>query len=183
MLKVNELSIKGCFEIQLNKISDLRGCFVKTFQAQEFESNNLKFKFDEEFYSVSKKNVLRGFHFQTPPMDCEKIVYCTSGSVLDIILDIRQGSLTYGKVISIELSALKANSIYMSSGIAHAFFVTSDSATMVYKTTKVYSAVHDFGILWNSVNFEWPIKSPILSERDKVFPKLSEFKSPFLYNE
>jgi dTDP-4-dehydrorhamnose 3,5-epimerase len=183
MLKVNELSIKGCFEIQANKFSDLRGDFVKTFHAEEFKFNNLNHKFNEEFYSVSKKNVLRGFHFQTPPMDCSKIVYCTSGQVLDVILDIRQGSQTYGKVISIDLSAFKANSLYISSGLAHAFLVISDSATMVYKTSNVYSAPNDLGILWNSVNFKWPIKSPILSERDKLFPMLSEYISPFLYNE
>jgi dTDP-4-dehydrorhamnose 3,5-epimerase len=183
MLKINELSIKGCFEIQLNKLSDLRGDFVKTFHIEEFKFNNLNYKFNEEFYSVSKKNVLRGFHFQTPNMDCEKITYCISGQVLNVILDIRQGSKTYGKAISIVLSALKANSIYLRSGLANAFFVISDSATMVYKTSKVYSALNDSGILWNSVDFKWPIKSPILSERDKLFPTLSEYISPFFYNE
>jgi dTDP-4-dehydrorhamnose 3,5-epimerase len=183
MFKIKELGIKGCFEIQLNKLTDFRGSFVKTFHAEEFKTNNLNYIFNEEFYSVSKRNVLRGFHFQTPPMDCEKVVYCALGQVLDVILDIRQGSSTYGKVISIDLSASKSNSLYIPRGLAHAFFVISDSATMIYKTSKVYSAINDSGILWNSVDFTWPINTPILSERDKLFPRFSEYKSPFFYNE
>ena len=128
-----------------------------------------------------KTEVLRGLHFQRPPHDHEKIVYCTDGGVLDVVVDLRAGSPVYGKHVMIELTADKANMIYIPRGLAHGFYVTTKSATMHYKVSTQYAQSHDTGILWNSAGIDWPDDNPVLSSRDQSFSTFSDFESPFLF--
>ena len=179
MFKLQKTGIPGCFEIACPLFEDERGSFVKTFHVDFFSELSLATHFAEEYYSKSRKDVLRGLHFQLPPMDHEKLVYCLSGSVLDAVLDIRVDSPTFGEHRLIELSADKGNMVYMPRGIAHGFLVTSDHAVMQYKVTSVYSSAHDSGILWDSAGIYWPASRPILSARDSSFPAFSDFISPF----
>ena len=178
-MKIKKTKIEGCFEIipKINK--DNRGLFIKTFHQPIFKKYKLETDFKEEYYSVSKKNVLRGLHFQKPPMAHAKLVYCVYGEVFDVVLDIRKKSKTYGKFLSLNLSAKKGNILYIPTGLAHGFQVLSDKAIMMYKTTTVYSPKHDTGILWNSVNIPWPNKKPIVSKRDKSFGIFSDFGTDF----
>lgn len=171
--------IAGCYEIQPKVLSDDRGCFVKTFHRAEFAHRGLQLDFDEEYYSVSHAGVIRGLHFQLPPMDHEKVVYCVSGAVFDAVVDLRVGSRTYGQGFSTTLSASKGNGLYIPKGLAHGFAVTSESAILTYKVATAYSPQHDAGILWNSAGIAWPITDPILSSRDQSFVSLSNFQSPF----
>jgi dTDP-4-dehydrorhamnose 3,5-epimerase len=175
VFKVREL-IKGVYELVPHIHQDNRGLFIKTFHYDEFKKIGLDTDFKEEYYSVSKRNVLRGMHFQLPPFDHNKIVYCIYGRVLDVVVDIRKNSGTFGKVISLELSSEKANIIYISKGFAHGFYTLSNKAIMLYKTSTVYNPNFDTGILWSSINFDWPCKRPIISERDRKFITLNEFK-------
>lgn len=171
--------LSGCFELHPKAFEDARGRFVKVFHEQEFIAQGLEHSFAEEYYSVSYKNVIRGLHFQLPPMDHVKMVYCVEGEVIDAVVDLRVDSATYGQYALFNLSAAKANSIYIPKGMAHGFCVRSDRAIMVYKVSAVYSPEHDAGVLWNSVGIPWPAEQPCISDRDQGFPALSEFKSPF----
>lgn len=180
-LQVNTTSISGCFEIVPKIFTDERGSFVKTFHQDAFREIELETSFVEEYFSVSMKGVLRGLHFQLPPKDCTKIVYCISGEVIDIAVDLRVGSPTYGKHHLFELNDRKANIIYLPIGIAHGFYVTSEQAIMVYKVSQVYNADLDTGIHWDSIGVSWLNKKPIVSKRDNNFVGLDDFHSPFIY--
>lgn len=179
-MKIIESNLNGCYQIIPNIIEDNRGKFVKTFHKDVFNHNNLNFELAEEYYSISKQNVLRGLHFQIPPQDHYKMVYCVEGEVIDVVVDLRINSPTYQHFEMFELSAKKSNIIYIPSGFAHGFLVISQLAIMIYKVSSVYSPEHDQGILWNSVGIPWQIDYPILSQRDSNFPPLSEFESPFI---
>lgn len=181
MFQVNPTAIPGCYEIQPRIFDDARGRFVKVFQRNAFSEHGLEVDFAEEYYSVSRQGVIRGMHFQNPPMDHVKIVYCVQGEVFDVVVDLRLGSPSYGKAVTLNLSADKGNYVYIPKGLAHGFCATSESATLVYKVATEYSPEHDSGILWSSIGISWPSKNPVLSDRDRGFTPLSDFKSPFVY--
>ncbi|MBI5429522.1 MAG: dTDP-4-dehydrorhamnose 3,5-epimerase [Nitrosomonadales bacterium] len=181
MFELKSSKIDGCFELQSKAFKDIRGKFVKVFHEQAFAAQGLETVFAEEYYSVSYKNVIRGLHFQLPPMDHVKMVYCVEGEVLDAVVDLRRGSPTYRQYVLFELSSTKANSIYIPKGMAHGFCALSDRAIMVYKVSTVYSPEHDAGVLWNSAGIPWPTTQAILSARDQSFPRLENFESPFNY--
>jgi len=173
--------LPGCFELQPRVFSDPRGVFVKTFHRDVFKQLGLATEWAEQYYSISEPGVVRGIHFQRPPDDHAKLVYCIAGSVLDIVLDLRMGSPTYGKHIRIELNARLGNMLYIPSGLAHGFCTYDDTATLVYNVTSVYEPSSDSGIRWDSAGIEWPCATPKLSERDRNFPTLAEFISPFQF--
>lgn len=181
MIELISTMIPGCYEIHPKILKDERGLFVKTFHWDAFQNRGLVTHFAEEYYSYSKHGVLRGLHFQTPPMEHTKVVYCLSGEALDVVVDLRVGSSTYGKHIMITLSSEKANMIYIPQGLAHGFYVTGQHAIMLYKVTSVYSPENDSGILWNSVGADWPDDDPIISKRDQIFTSFDLFKSPFIF--
>ncbi|KIE43356.1 dTDP-4-dehydrorhamnose 3,5-epimerase [Geobacter anodireducens] len=178
-----ETDIPGCVEITPRILRDERGTFVKTFHREMFAMQGLNTAWAEEYYSVSHRGVLRGLHFQLPPHDHDKLVYCTRGSVLDAALDLRRGSPTYGGHVLLELSATAGNMLYLPRGLAHGFYVQSESATLVYKVTSVYAPQHDAGILWNSAGIPWPDNAPTLSPRDAGFGSFNGFASPFEYQD
>ena len=181
-MNIRTTTISGLFELLPKVISDERGHFVKTFHQDIFSEHGLATRFAEEYYSFSHNNVLRGLHFQKPPHDHVKMVYCVSGSIIDAVLDLRIGSTTYGSHELFDLSAEKANTLYIPSGLAHGFYVTSDHAIMMYKVTTVYAPEHDAGVLWNSAGINWPSATPIVSKRDAEFVKFTDFTSPFSYH-
>lgn len=178
-MKITELQISGCFLIEAAKFTDARGSFVKTYHQRIFEENGIHMHFAEEFYSVSKKNVLRGMHFQLPPSAHDKLVYCLNGSVLDVFLDIRNDSPTFGKSLGLELSGKNGRTLFLPQGIAHGFLSLEDESVMVYKTSTVHDPIKDCGIRWNSFNYSWPVSEPIISDRDTKHAAFSEFNSPF----
>ncbi|MDD2719894.1 MAG: dTDP-4-dehydrorhamnose 3,5-epimerase [Gallionella sp.] len=181
MFDLKPSCLAGCFELQPKAFDDNRGRFVKVFHEQAFAEQGLETGFAEEYYSLSHKNVVRGLHFQLPPMDHVKMVYCVSGEVLDVVVDLRVGSPTYGQHALFALSAGKANSVYIPKGMAHGFCVLSEQAIMVYKVSTIYSPAHDAGILWDSAGIPWPLSQAIVSARDQGFPTFDQFVSPFIY--
>ena len=180
MTNFTPTAIEGVFEIDFFNIKDDRGAFVKTFHAGKLEEQGLETDFKESFYSVNNKDVIRGMHFQSPPDDHAKIVYCTSGSLVDVIVDIRKTSPTYGQFISVELSGMNAKGVYLPTGTAHGFCVKEDNTCMVYLTSTVHSPANDGGIHFDSFGCNWPTKNGIHSDRDLLFPTLAEFNTPFL---
>ncbi len=168
-LKIKKTKIPGCYEILLNVHRDRRGLFVKMFNHSFFRKNKLETNFKEEYYSISKKGVLRGLHFQKYPHAHVKLVHCMRGKIFDAVVDLRRDSKTYGKYAVFELSSEKANMLYIPKGLAHGFYTLSKEAVVLYKVSSEYSPKHDTGILWNSVGIPWPCKRPVLSDRDKKF--------------
>jgi dTDP-4-dehydrorhamnose 3,5-epimerase len=181
-VKIQGTRIPGCLELYPDILKDNRGIFVKTFQRDIFEEQGMPSQFAEEYYTYSHQGVVRGLHFQVPPMDHDKLVYCVSGTVFDAVVDLRVGSPSYGTHSIFDISAEKANMIYLPAGLAHGFLVLSASAVLMYKVTTAYSRDHDSGIMWNSAGIPWPTANPIISKRDSGFPTLAEFKSPFVYS-
>ncbi len=180
-MKVEALqSIPGVFVYQSFCAADERGMFVKTYHVDWASRLGLEFEFREEFYSVSMRGVLRGMHFQTPPYAHQKLVYCISGRILDVLVDLRCGE-GFGQVWSRELSATSPEVLWVPPGIAHGFLSLEDNSIVVYKTDCEYAPSNDGGIHWNSFGFSWPetIVPIVTSDRDKQHPKLNEFVSPF----
>lgn len=171
----------GCYVVQFPVAQDHRGHFVKSIQRSVFEARGLEADFCECFFTTSYNNVLRGMHFQLPPSDHAKLVYCTAGAIYDVALDLRVGSPTYGMFEVYELSYLASNAVYLPRGIAHGFYVRQGPATMVYHVTREYDSQHDAGIHWSSFNAPWPAENPIISQRDAGFVPMSEFVSPFRF--
>ena len=180
-MKLIETKLSGCYLIQPKVFQDERGSFVKTFHQEIFSEYKLETNFVEEYYSISNQNVLRGLHFQLPPHDHTKLVYCLFGQVIDVVVDLRVGSPTYGKYETFELNQENAYAAYISPGFAHGFCVISEIAIMVYNLSTVYAPNHDTGIRWDSVGISWPITNPIVSGRDREFLEFSKFESPFVY--
>src|SRR5581483_7390979 len=141
----------------------------------------LRTDFAEEYYTVSHVRVLRGLHFQVPPHDHAKLVYCAAGRVLDVALDLRVGSPAFGRHVRAELSAADGNALYLPPGLAHGFYVLEAPALMVYNQTSVYAREHDAGVRWDSAGIPWPDADPILSDRDRSFPALADFRTPFVF--
>jgi dTDP-4-dehydrorhamnose 3,5-epimerase len=181
MFQIRPSAIPGCYEIQPHIFNDARGRFVKIFNEKHFLNLNLETFFAEEYYTISRKDTIRGLHFQIPPHDHVKLVYCTHGSVFDVVLDLRIGSPTYGKTAIFNLSMSSGNCLYISKGLAHGFCALSDDAILVYKVGSAYSPAHDMGVHPMSVSIKWPTKTPILSNRDQSFLPYHDFDSPFLY--
>lgn len=182
MFKIKSTKIPNCFELQPEIFVDKRGSFIKTFHYQEFESLGLPVDWKESYYTCSAKGVLRGMHFQLPPHAHAKIVYCVSGSVVDVALDLRKGSPTYGKSIMLELSAKVGNMLYLPAGLAHGFCTPREPATLIYNVSSLYNPDSDAGVCWDSLGIDWPIREPLLSERDKAFKSLQQFLSPFEFD-
>ena len=178
-MKFIETKIPGCFEIIPLMHKDIRGLFVKTFHKEVFQKYQLNTQWEEDFFSVSRKGVLRGLHFQLPPKNHAKLVYCLAGEAIDAVVDLRKGSPTFGCNITLTLSAKKANMLYVPSGLAHGFYSLSDHLIMMYKTSTAYSPPHDTGILWCSAGIQWPTQNPILSPRDSGFIRFESFNTPF----
>ncbi len=172
-------AIPGCYEIQPVVRKDARGRFLKVLHAPEFKKLGLETRFTEEYYSVSRKGVLRGLHFQEPPAALTKLVFCAEGEVFDAVLDLRRKSKTYGKAFTARLSAEKGNMLYVPKGCAHGFYTLSKKAVMFYKTSAVYSPEHDKGVRWDSAGIRWPAGKKLLSPRDKGFAALASFVTPF----
>jgi dTDP-4-dehydrorhamnose 3,5-epimerase len=180
-LRLLPTSLPGCHEIRFSPHLDPRGSFVKTFHRSTFQTLGLESDFQEIFYTVSQAHVLRGMHFQVPPADHAKLIYCISGCVMDVALDIRRGSPTFGRHWTTDLSPEKENGVYLPRGIAHGFYVREAPAVMVYHHTTEHVAALDSGIHWDSFGASWPCSAPMISTRDAVLPRFTEFDSPFVF--
>jgi dTDP-4-dehydrorhamnose 3,5-epimerase len=183
VLNFTPTPIAGCYEIQPVIRSDERGYFVKTFYAPEFADLNLEHNFVEEYYSSSHLGVIRGMHFQLPPHDHAKLVYCISGSVMDVIIDLRIGSPTFKQLFSTYLNAENAKMLYVPRGFAHGFEALKNKTVMVYKVTSTYTPEHDGGIRFDSIDTQWSTQNPTISTRDLTFPTLDQFKSRFIFQD
>jgi dTDP-4-dehydrorhamnose 3,5-epimerase len=173
-MKANSTALVGVLLLENFVSEDKRGTFVKTFHSGVFQEKGLAVSFCESYYSVSQNNVLRGMHFQLPPHDHDKLVYVTQGKILDVVVDLRTSSSSYLQHIALEVNEHN-NAVYIPRGCAHGFLTLSETATVVYNVTSVYNPDADAGIRWDSIGYEWPVNSPVISDRDSKFLTMSEF--------
>jgi len=182
-MKIIETDISGLKIFEPRVFEDTRGKFIKTFTNDFFKVNGVDIDINETYYSISHKDVIRGMHFQTPPYEHIKLVYVPYGSIVDVVLDIRKNSRTYGQYFNIELSASNGKVLIIPKGFAHGFKSLEDNTNVTYMQTTCYAPNNDVGIRYDSFGFDWECENPKLSDRDKEFPRLDEFKTPFEFGE
>ena len=185
-MEVIKTAIEGVVIIEPRLFKDSRGYFFESFSQREFEEKVGKINFVQDNESMSSYGVMRGLHFQRPPYSQSKLVRCVKGAVLDVAVDIRKGSPTYGQYVAVELTEENHRQFFIPRGFAHGFAVLSETAIFQYKCDNFYHPEADGGIsiLDNSLNIDWriPTAQAILSEKDTKHPLLKDFDSPFDYN-
>lgn len=182
-MEIISCQIPGLRIIKPKIFGDDRGSFCETFSKQIFVNAGIEDDFVQDNQSISKANVLRGLHFQTPPFAQAKLVRVVRGSVLDIALDIRTGSPTYGQYEAILLSAENSLQFYIPTGFAHGFVSLEDNTIFQYKCSNYYNKGSEGCILWNDpdLKIDWNVKNPLLSPKDLEGIRLKEYNSPFDY--
>ncbi len=178
-MQFTELPLAGAYIIALPCPTDLRGSFVKTFHDTSFRDKGINFELKESYYSISHKDVIRGMHFQLPPHQHSKVVWCPQGAILDVIVDLRKDSATYGEHYAHELSASNNLAYYIPEGFAHGFKALTDNAMTYYLVSSVYHKESDTGIRYDSIGMDWGVTDPVISPRDLSFVEMGNFNSPF----
>ncbi|MEK9151179.1 MAG: dTDP-4-dehydrorhamnose 3,5-epimerase [Patescibacteria group bacterium] len=184
-MNVIKTALDGVMIIEPDVFADERGFFMEAFEEKRYQrALGLSEHFVQDNLSLSKKGVLRGLHYQAPPYGQGKLISVLSGSVLDVAVDIRHGSPTFGQHTTIELSGENHRQLFVSAGFAHGFVVLSDSALFAYKCTNVYSQEHDRSILWNdpALGIDWGIADPIVSEKDQRHPLLADIPQEYHFS-
>ena len=178
-MKINKTFIEDLLIIEPQLFKDKRGFFYESYNKNNLDIN-IVFVQDNE--SKSYKGVIRGLHFQAPPFDQTKLVRCVSGNILDVAVDLRTNSKTYGKSFSIELSSENNKQLFVPKGFAHGFQVLSEIAIVNYKVDEYYNPDSDSGLIWNDkdLSIDWNLDlKPILSKKDLKLISFKELKSPF----
>ncbi len=196
-MKTQETRIPGCYLLDGDLHKDVRGSFYKMLHRPTLEALGLEADFVESFITVSCKGTIRGMHFQEPPTEHAKLVSCVTGTVLDVLVDLRKGSPMYGVPVYFPLRGDTTALLYIAAGVAHGFAALEDNTRMLYYVTTVHAPDCDKGIAWNSIGLDWKKavedcglaglcwedSSPILSERDKRQPSLADYQSPFVFGD
>lgn len=180
-MKFIKTEIEGLIIIEPRIFEDDRGYFFESYNYNEFSKNGIDKVFVQDNQSSSQKDVLRGLHFQNPPFAQAKLVTVIKGAVLDVTVDIRKNSPTYGENVSIKLSEQNKKMLYIPEGFAHGFLTLEDNTIFSYKCSNFYNKASEDSLVWNDPNLDidWKIDRPILSEKDKISKMFNEFKSLF----
>lgn len=180
-MEFKHFAVSGPIEIIPRTIGDARGCFFESYSYRLFAENGINVSFVQDNQSVSQRGVLRGLHFQKPPFAQAKLVRVVAGRALDVAVDIRKNSPTYGQYVSCELNTEKNNLFYVPEGFAHGFAALEDNTVFLYKCSDYYHPAAEGGIFWNDpgLNINWNLTDPIISPKDQVQPFLADFNSPF----
>ena len=184
-MEVVKTSIDGVVILEPRVFEDARGYFFESFSQREFDEKVGNIRFVQDNESKSSYGVIRGLHFQRPPFTQSKLVRCVKGAVLDVAVDIRQGSPTYGQHVAVELTEDNHRQFFIPKGFAHGFSVLSETAVFQYKCDEFYHPEADGGIsiMDESLNIDWhiPTDKAILSDKDTKHPFLNNFDNPFKY--
>ncbi|KEO71821.1 dTDP-4-dehydrorhamnose 3,5-epimerase [Anditalea andensis] len=185
-MKIVNTQLEGCFEIEPKVFGDERGYFYESYNEKSFKAlSGIHTEFVQDNQSKSRKGVFRGLHFQAPPFAQAKLVRVISGEVLDVAVDIRAGSPTYGQYHAVLLSAENKKQFFVPRGFAHGFLVLSEEAEFLYKCDDYYHPAAEGGIRYDdpALGIDWKLDTAdlLLSPKDRVLPFLSEFESPFIY--
>lgn len=186
-MKVEDAGLPGLKLITPRRIADARGFFSETYRRDLLAAQGIDGAFVQDNEALSTAaGVVRGLHFQSPPHAQAKLVRVVRGKILDVAVDIRRGSPTYGKHVAIELSAENGQQLLVPEGFAHGYCTLTDETEVLYKVTDYYSPRHDHGLLWNdaALGIAWPVSAgdAIVSSRDRQAPPLAALASPFAWN-
>jgi dTDP-4-dehydrorhamnose 3,5-epimerase len=172
--------------IESRRFGDARGWFTEVYSEGAFANLGIHCRFVQDNHSLSlPAYTLRGLHFQTPPHGQDKLVRCVRGRILDVAVDVRAGSPTYGRSVAAELSAENGRQLFVPVGFAHAFLTLEADCEVTYKVSDVYAPACDGGVRWDSAGVDWPLPAgvaPELSAKDRALPLLADFVSPFPYD-
>lgn len=181
-MEIKPLKLAGSFEITFPRFEDERGFFRRLYDAEAFAGHNLQidWKHDSQSFN-SKRNTIRGLHFQTPPFDETKLVRASAGAIWDVIVDLRKASETYGEWEAVELSEENGKALYIPRGFAHGFCTLTENAVVSYKIDAPYDAASASGIRWNdpALAIPWQTSEPVISGRDRELQLFADFVSPF----
>ena len=183
-MNIIKTEIEDVLIIELKVFGDNRGWFAETYSKEKFKQLGIDVEFIQDNHSFSaQKGVLRGLHFQQPPMAQTKLVRCTRGEILDVAVDIRQGSPTYKKWVAVKLTEDNKRQLLLPKGFAHGFVTLTDNVEVHYKVDEYYSPENDRGICYDDpeINVDWGIDDPILSEKDMKAPLLADSDTDFRY--
>lgn len=182
IMEIIKTSIEGLLIIKPDVFRDERGYFFESYNKERFAKEGLTMDFVQDNESKSAKGVLRGLHFQKPPYTQGKLVRVVKGSVMDVAVDLRKDSPTYGKWESVILSEDNKLQFWIPEGFAHGFVTLEDETVFNYKCTNIYNKESEGSLLWNDpdINIDWNIENPILSEKDKISPLFKNFETPFI---
>ncbi|OQA43016.1 MAG: dTDP-4-dehydrorhamnose 3,5-epimerase [Chloroflexi bacterium ADurb.Bin325] len=184
-MQIETTALPGVLIITPRVFHDARGFFLESYNAEAWRSAGIETAFVQDNHSKSARGTLRGLHFQLPPAAQVKVVRVVRGAAWDVAVDIRVGSPTFGQWVGVELTAENFRQVYVPAGFAHGFCVLSDEAEILYKTSAVYSPAHERGIAWNDPQLavEWPVTTPLLSDRDRRAGSLADYLAgtPFIY--
>lgn len=180
-MEIIETKIKDLYIIKPKVFADARGYFFESYNKDAFTKQGIPVEFVQDNQSLSNKGVLRGLHFQAPPFAQGKLVRVIKGSVLDVAVDIRKNSPTYGQHVSVELTEENKTMFFIPPGFAHGFATLEDNTIFSYKCTQTYNKESEGTLLWNDseLAINWILENPLLSDKDKVGTMLKEFISPF----
>lgn len=185
-MHVTATKLDGVVVIDHDFFRDERGFFIENYHRERFAEHGIDYEFVQDNHSRSGARVLRGLHYQDATAPMGKLVRCTAGRVLDVAVDIRAGSPTFGQWASVELSADNMRQIMVPPGFAHGFVTLSDCAEVQYKCTGFYAPAAEGGLLWNDpdIGIEWPIPDPVLSQRDQNAMRLAQYRErpAFVYS-
>jgi dTDP-4-dehydrorhamnose 3,5-epimerase len=176
-MNIKETSLPGVLILEPKVFTDDRGYFFETWNSTRYEQAGIPGSFVQDNISFSKKGILRGLHFQYPQSQ-GKLIQVLSGEVVDVVVDIRVGSPSYGQWLSEALSESNHRQMYVPPGLAHGYCVTSETALFSYKCTDFYNPSTEHGIIWNDpdIGIEWPVAQPVLSPKDAVYPRLKDLR-------
>ena len=177
-MQFKELTIPGVILITPDIYEDGRGFFIESYNKEVFAQNGINIDFVQDNQSFSHRNVLRGLHYQLPPFAQDKLVSVIQGSVLDVVVDIRKNSKTFGQHVMVELDNKTKQMLLVPQGCAHGFLTLSDDVYFQYKVSDQYSPKHDRGIIWNDPDLaiDWGVANPLVSEKDSKLPSWQEIK-------
>lgn len=182
-MNIQKTPIEGLLVIEPQVFRDARGWFIETYQEERYQAAGITARFVQDNQSCSSYGVVRGLHFQRPPYTQAKLVSCTHGRVLDVAVDLRKGSPTYGQHFAVELNEENHLQFYIPKGFAHGFSVLSETAVFSYKCDELYHPEADGGILLSdpalAIDWQIPAAERILSEKDKKHPTLARLDNPF----
>lgn len=180
-MQIETTALDGVLVLTPRRFGDARGWFVETFNADRMAEAGIGTRFVQDNHSYSAaKGTLRGLHYQKPPRAQDKLVRCSRGAILDVAVDVRGGSATYGHWVAVELSAENGRQLLVPKGFLHGFVTLADDTEVQYKCSDLYAPDCDGGVRWDSVGIDWGVTAPVLSEKDKVATAFADWQSPFV---
>lgn len=179
-MKIESTALDGVLILTPQRFGDDRGWFSETYNAQRMAEAGVSVVFVQDNHSMSGAvGTLRGLHYQRPPHAQDKLVRCSRGAILDVAVDARVGSATYGQWVGVELTAENGRQLLVPKGFLHGFVTLTDDTEVQYKCSDVYAPDCDGGVRWDSLGIDWGVTDPVLSDKDKVAPAFDAWQSPF----